>query len=223
MDSTGDQNTRQNMEPDPKGKRKMFVEDLPEQRPVIKHKWRPPPEGWIKVNTDASFIDESGKASAGIIARDSHGQVTLTAWRTLRNCASVVEAEAEACLDGIRLASEWIGQPIQLESDCLLLINALNSAKTTRSSWEGSTQDIKANASLLPECVFLHVNRDGNQVAHQLARRALRTQEWIVRRHSFPDYVKALIEAEAVAQTIPSSCSSSIPSHLQDACNNFSS
>jgi hypothetical protein len=34
-------------------------------------KWEQPPEGWVKINTDAAYCQESGSASAGIIARDS--------------------------------------------------------------------------------------------------------------------------------------------------------
>jgi hypothetical protein len=42
-------------------------------------KWEPPPKGWVKINTDAPYCQESGSASAGIIARDSEGKVILSA------------------------------------------------------------------------------------------------------------------------------------------------
>jgi hypothetical protein len=54
------------------------------------------------------------------------GQALLTAWRSLRHCGSPKEAEAEACLEGMRLVTEWIQQPTCVESDCLSLTNALN-------------------------------------------------------------------------------------------------
>jgi hypothetical protein len=37
---------------------------------IRKAQIEPPPEGLIEVNTDASFIFESGVASAGVVARD---------------------------------------------------------------------------------------------------------------------------------------------------------
>jgi hypothetical protein len=65
--------------------------------------WARPPHGWIKVNVDASFVGATECTGAGVVARDSEGRVILTAWRA-HNCASVAEAEALACVQGVRLA-----------------------------------------------------------------------------------------------------------------------
>jgi hypothetical protein len=77
--------------------------------------WAPPPQGWVKINTDAGFCLRTGVASTGIVARGEDGIVLLTAWRFLHHCGS--PEEAEAFLEGIRLAVEWIRQPICVESD----------------------------------------------------------------------------------------------------------
>lgn len=45
-------------------------EDIPS---VIK--WRPPPVGFLKVNTDASFNPNTQQGPTGIVVRDDHGQV----------------------------------------------------------------------------------------------------------------------------------------------------
>ncbi|RLN28562.1 retrotransposon protein, putative, unclassified [Panicum miliaceum] len=59
-----------------------------------------------------------GCAGTGVVARDSAGRVVLMAWRAFFNCASAVEAEALACVEGIKLASQWCQGPIILESNC---------------------------------------------------------------------------------------------------------
>ena len=41
--------------------------------------WSLPPDGWIKLNVDASFVDATGCAGAGMVARDSEGRVKFTA------------------------------------------------------------------------------------------------------------------------------------------------
>jgi ribonuclease HI len=61
----------------------------------------------MKLNTDAGFYPNTGAASVGVVARDADGKkVLLTAWRSLRQCGSSEEAEAEACLQGLRLMVE---------------------------------------------------------------------------------------------------------------------
>jgi hypothetical protein len=78
------------------------------QEGLATRRWHPPPNGWVNVNTDAGFYVETGEASAGIIIRSESGQVLLSAQKVLRKCSSAEEAEAEACLEGIKLAVTWI-------------------------------------------------------------------------------------------------------------------
>jgi hypothetical protein len=73
-----------------------------------KAKWKPPPQGWVKLNTDPSFCPETGMTCTRVVVRDPNGQVMLTAWRWLRHCGTLKEAKAEACLHGVRLVSKWI-------------------------------------------------------------------------------------------------------------------
>jgi ribonuclease HI len=105
--------------------------------------WMAPKEGWIKLNTDADFVADTGEASAGIVARNAEGEVLLSAWRTLRRCSSADEAEAEACLEGLRLMTEWINQPVCVESDCLNLVRAMEKKDASRSSWDGILLEIQ--------------------------------------------------------------------------------
>jgi hypothetical protein len=36
-------------------------------------KWKPPLEGWTKINMDGSFVEHTGQAGIGIIAKESSG------------------------------------------------------------------------------------------------------------------------------------------------------
>jgi hypothetical protein len=55
---------------------------------VLKKKWKPPAQGWVKLNTDAGFCPNPSVASIGVVARDSGGKVVLMVWRLLRHCGS---------------------------------------------------------------------------------------------------------------------------------------
>jgi len=95
--------------------------------------WELPPTGWTKINVDGSFVSQSREAGIGIIARDSEHQVVFTAWRVLFRCQDALEAEARACLEGLRLSAPWSQGPVIVETDCARLIQALE-AKEDRSS-----------------------------------------------------------------------------------------
>jgi hypothetical protein len=41
--------------------------------------WEPPPMGWIKVNVDGAYTEESGKVGVGVVIRDHVGNIILTA------------------------------------------------------------------------------------------------------------------------------------------------
>lgn len=189
---------------DRKGKKKLFEDDR--QKELRKQasrsstenaKWSPPPMGWVKINSDASFCISSGKASAGIVIRDDRGQVLLTSWKVVSNCTTAMEAEAVACLEEVRLAVEWVRLPARLEADCSMLIDALTSLAPTRASWTGVLQDIRGVGALLPEVVFDKVKREANSVAHSLAKLAVANNEMVVKRFRFPDCVRSIVELEA--------------------------
>ncbi|TVU30076.1 hypothetical protein EJB05_21682, partial [Eragrostis curvula] len=80
-------------------------------QPSSVSQWKPPVDGWIKIDVDASFIEESGPASAGIIIRDYAGNVIISTWRLLFHCTSAEEAELQACREGLRLGLEWSQLP----------------------------------------------------------------------------------------------------------------
>jgi hypothetical protein len=128
--------------------------------------WVNPLQGWIKLNIDASFCPTIGAGSVGVVARGYDGSVLLMTWRFLRQCGSPEEAGTEASLEGMRLSTEWIHQPVCAETDCSILVKGIQSGNQTRSGWVGIISEIHALSNLLPVCTFNHIGRDANKVAH---------------------------------------------------------
>ncbi|KAF8667264.1 hypothetical protein HU200_052933 [Digitaria exilis] len=50
---------------------------------------------------------ESGEAAIGVMIRDDEGQPLLMACRKLYHCRDAEEAEAPACLEGVRMGARW--------------------------------------------------------------------------------------------------------------------
>ena len=59
--------------------------------PVANALWTVPVEGWAKLNTDGSWAADGG-AGAGMVLRDSTGQIIFTSCRVLFSCRNALEA-----------------------------------------------------------------------------------------------------------------------------------
>jgi ribonuclease HI len=83
-----------------------------EEKSKAKGYWEPPPRGWLKVNIDGSFMQETENGATGVVIRDHMGHTILAGGSIITKCHSAEEAEANALLDGCRLAMNWTKQPI---------------------------------------------------------------------------------------------------------------
>jgi hypothetical protein len=72
----------------------------PAARPVLK-RWKPPPQGTLKINVDAAFNHLDGEAALGVVIRDWEGNLKLTGWRVILHCRDAEEAEAIARREGV--------------------------------------------------------------------------------------------------------------------------
>jgi ribonuclease HI len=94
------------------------------------------------------FVPQMGEAGVGVVARDSDNRIILTAWRVLFRSQDAVEAEAQACLEGFRLAAQWIQGPIILESDCARIVQGMQQQED-RSAHRFVLEEAKDQTQLL--------------------------------------------------------------------------
>jgi ribonuclease HI len=184
---------------DDRGKQKLSTclsTALPAVNPKEDRRWIPPEGQALKVNVDGAFIRETGKAAIGVIVRDARGNPLLTAWRTLRWCHDAEEAEAMACLEGLRAAARWPDRVIILESDCSTVVGKLREAVLDRSLVGTVTCDALDATKDLMAVRFVKISREQNKVAHELAHFALRTTENRVSLEDIPDCIQPLVCSE---------------------------
>ncbi|OMO91484.1 reverse transcriptase [Corchorus capsularis] len=129
----------------------------------------PPPHGMVKINVDAYFSEQEGVAGLGVVIRGFNGDVMVSASRELLFVSSPLYAEVHALLFAFELALEWDVTNCVIESDCLIAIKEIKSSKPCW--WDGGNliYEIRDLALLFDECVFAHVNREANVLAHRLA------------------------------------------------------
>ncbi|MED6147626.1 hypothetical protein PIB30_045539, partial [Stylosanthes scabra] len=78
--------------------------------------WECPPSHLWKLNVDAA-VDRSNSMRIGVVVRDSLGKIATAATWNLEMYLSPSEAEAFACVLGLKLAHECCFFEIVLESD----------------------------------------------------------------------------------------------------------
>ncbi|XP_061993525.1 uncharacterized protein LOC133711410 [Rosa rugosa] len=135
-------------------------------------KWRNPPSGRLKVNVDGSYRPEFGDGGIGIVVRDDHGTCVAAMARYFPKVLSAFHMEAEPFKAGLLLAiyQGWDG--FELESDCSLMVAALNQNMEDRSDVGRIIDDCKSYLTSLHSIQITHVFREANGVAHRLAHLA---------------------------------------------------
>ncbi|OMO51638.1 hypothetical protein CCACVL1_29675 [Corchorus capsularis] len=149
-------------------KRCQLAVNIP-RAPVMISTWQAPRGDVIKINFDASFQDSSHGGSYGVIARNYQGLVMGAAAGRLEVVADAFTAECLASLKAICWARDMGFHDIIMEGDARSIITKVNSTQHDFSPIDPYIADLKFLSSLFRSCVFTHVIRAGNAVAHSLA------------------------------------------------------
>ncbi|KQJ88470.1 hypothetical protein BRADI_4g18342v3 [Brachypodium distachyon] len=113
-------------EPDRKGM-KTILPSITTKDPVptaLLSNWTPPALGKAKLNVDASFSPGNGLEHRP-------------------PCSNAQEAEAVACLEGLKIAIHRCSLPLVIESDCSQVICALRSGSISRLAIHATLCDIR--------------------------------------------------------------------------------
>ncbi|XP_048496172.1 uncharacterized protein LOC125495481 [Beta vulgaris subsp. vulgaris] len=132
-------------------------------------RWTAPPRGVVKLNSDAS-LSADGWIRLGVVARDAEGRVLFSAVKRVRAYWPVEVAECKAAYMAARLAKNHGMQEVIFESDSQVVTNRLSRAAVFFSDLDAILGDVFDICRDFISVSFSHVKRDGNSVAHNLAR-----------------------------------------------------
>ena len=155
-------------------------------------KWIPPPVGSVMVTVDAAGFAPSRRMGVGVVIRDYTGSFLAACRETFVEVIIPELAEARAVFHGISFAEEEGFSNIVIGSDCLSVVQRLNSPTTDRSTLGSVLDDIKRLAVSFSSCEFRHVFQTSNEAAHLLARSCA----------SFPSMVWHGVSPDLIWQTI---------------------
>nr|XP_027127723.1 uncharacterized protein LOC113743824 [Coffea arabica] len=127
--------------------------------------WEKPLPGHLKLNTDASVL--TGKAAGGWVLRDHDGKVISTYYKELGDLG-VLEVEAQALLEGLKMCAEQETGALTVESDSKVLVQLVNSEAVSK--WPVCTVLWEIRHLLHQmRAPLQHVFREANLVADALA------------------------------------------------------
>ncbi|XP_074282571.1 uncharacterized protein LOC141607113 [Silene latifolia] len=130
--------------------------------------WKPATRGFVKINVDAG-VKEGEEVRTGVVYRDEGGRVL---WGLSHNHGVYWEAhvaEAVAVMDGLEEVRRRGHQQVEVESDCLQVMEALRRKEIGRSMFSLIIDDILSLCSNFISVSWSHTCRINNNVAHSLA------------------------------------------------------
>ena len=151
------------------------VHTQPIRSEVQRHqiRWTKPPEDFYKANFDAAFFENSNTAGIGVVIRDCNGNIIGALSQKIVLPQSIEHAEALAASRAVTFARELSLFKVIFEVDCLRIINAINTKEPCQTLFGHIIEEIWSHTPSLMTCNFQHVKREGNNLAHTLARRAV--------------------------------------------------
>ena len=132
-------------------------------------KWLAPPPNWVKVNLDGATFGISSSAGLGAIIRNDMGLVMAAFTQPIPLPTSVEMVEVLAARGALCFAKDLSSNKVILEGDSEIIIKALKSSSPS-SSFGHIIKDIMVLSSSIRNVLFSHTRRQGNRVAHEMAR-----------------------------------------------------
>lgn len=140
--------------------------------PSVRAKWSPPLGEMYKTNYDGAVFADSDEAGIGVIVRNDKGEVLAALFEKIPYPGSVVLVEILAARRAVQFILKLgITQTI-FEGDSEIVYKALKAGDEGHASIGQFVKDIMSIAGSLRTFSFSHIRRQGNCVAHALAKRA---------------------------------------------------
>ncbi|XP_024164232.1 uncharacterized protein LOC112171254 [Rosa chinensis] len=139
--------------------------------------WRPPSVGCLKMNFDGACDAKNNVCGLGVVFRDNVG--------LLKGAMAVPQVgnlpprsvEALALLHGLRFALHLGYTSLEVEGDALSVVNALEDSSNDLSVEGHIIEEVKSLVQLFHVCSGHFVKREGNNVAHRLAKEAMKLSQ----------------------------------------------
>ena len=149
-------------------------------------KWKPLATDLLKVNYDGAIFQDQGRAGIGMVIRNSEGAVMASLSQQIPLPTTVAQVEAMVARRAVEFVVELGVTRAIIEGDSETICNELSNPSPSLALHGLLIKDAQQLATAVTDISFSHVCRQGNMVAHSLARRAILNQNLIVWMEEVP-------------------------------------
>ena len=143
--------------------------------------WSPPPRSLFKINVDGAIATATKKAGVGVIVRDELGRVEAAMCRNLNATLGAIKTESKAIEAGLLFTQDIGIRDIVVESDSLVMVQALNGTSTPPFVVSAVVQGIRDLNKSFRRVEFSHIKRQENRPTYVLTEHALGIVDFIAR------------------------------------------
>lgn len=133
-------------------------------------KWRPPVQGRVKLNVDASLFKNEHFYFVGMIFRDHLGMFIMGKMLKFAERVSVFEAESMRVYEALSWIDSLVVRDVTIECDSLLSMTAINSSKPILLEVGDVLDCCRDRLRVRSDISLVHVKKQTNKAAHLLAR-----------------------------------------------------
>ncbi|MBA0837577.1 hypothetical protein Goarm_009723 [Gossypium armourianum] len=161
--------------------------------------WRPPNDGFVKINFDASFLQDLSLAVTAVMVRNHKGEIVGTETYLLNDVADPFVAEARACERAL-IFSHTLGlQRLVVEGDALLVIKSIRNREVGKSIIRSIVYHIQQLDRSFEEVTYTFVPREGYEAAHALAIEGRRRGAYRIWDTDVPNLVLKAVRKDWIA------------------------
>lgn len=164
--------------------------------PLPRIHWQPPTQNFVKINFDAGYDKNNKRACFGVVIQDFEGNVLYSKTRLHKDVPSSFAAKAMAAFDAIELGLQLGFSMIEVEGDSLTVIRKLQDKKLDKSVLGTYIYNIRGICSDLQNCLFKHIAKHANGVAHILATECLKREEDTYLVRAIPFFAQMVVETD---------------------------
>ena len=150
--------------------------------------WKPPPLGCYKVNVDGAVFKDRGHCGIGVVVRNDKGQIMGALSKIFPYPLGALGIEAKATEVGTTFAWELGLREIILEADSQTVMVAIANHDSGPIQFQNLIAGIKSWKSMFRVWQSSFTRRDGNKVAHQMAKYAKHISDCIIWVEDTPSY-----------------------------------